>query len=445
MIAPPPLLAAPVSPATRALQRRAHDLIPGGCHTYAKGDDQFPENAPPFFVRGKGCHVWDADGNRYIEYGMGCRAVGLGHAYEPVLDAVRAALPLGTNFTRPHVIEVEAAEAFLDLVPAAEMVKFCKNGSDATTAAVKLARAATGRDRVALCGDHPFFSVDDWFIGTTPIDAGIPQSVKELSLTFRYNDLDSLRALFDAHPGEIAAVILEPAKYDAPEDGFLHKAKALCEQRGAVYILDEMIAGFRYHNGGGQTLYGVEPDLSTFGKAMGNGFAVSALAGKRELMELGGLRHDSERVFLLSTTHGAETHALAAFMAVAKIYQDEPVCETMAARGDLLRAGIEAAAKERGLSEFVPLFGPGCNLIFGNCGPDGQQDQAYRSLFIQELVKRGVFGPSLVISYSHTERDVEETVAAFDGAMEIYARALEDGAEEYLVGRPSQVVYRKYN
>ncbi|WP_145361220.1 glutamate-1-semialdehyde 2,1-aminomutase [Alienimonas californiensis] len=435
----------PVSPAARALQRRAHDLIPGGCHTYAKGDDQFPENAPPFFVRGEGCHVWDLDGNRYIEYGMGCRAVGLGHAYAPVLDAVRDALSLGTNFTRPHVIEVEAAEAFLEIVPGAEMVKFCKNGSDATTAAIKLARAATGRDLVALCGDHPFFSVDDWFIGTTPIDAGIPQSVKAQSLTFRYNDLASLRALFDAHPGEIAAVILEPAKYDAPGDGFLHKAQALCRERGAVYILDEMIAGFRYHNGGGQTLYGIEPDLSTFGKAMANGFSLSALAGKRELMELGGLRHDTERVFLLSTTHGAETHALAAFLAVAKIYQDEPVCETMADRGDLLRAGIEAAAKQRGLIEFVPIFGPGCNLVFGACGPDGQSDQAYRSLLIQELTKRGVFGPSLVISYSHSERDVEDTVAAFEGALDVYARALEDGVERHLVGQPSRVVYRKFN
>ena len=433
------------SPAARDLRARAHALIPGGCHTYAKGDDQFPELAPPFIVRGEGCHVWDVDGNRYIEYGMGCRAVALGHAFGPVVDAVREALSPGTNFTRPHPIEVECAEELLALVPGADMAKFCKDGSTATTAALKLARAHTGREKVALCGDHPFFAVHDWFIGTTAIDAGIPRCVKDLSLTFRYNDIDSLRALFEAHPGEIAAVILEPAKYDPPEHGFLHAVGDLCRDRGAVFVLDEMITGFRYHLGGAQALYGVVPDLSAFGKALGNGFAVSALVGKRELMELGGLRHGSERVFLLSTTHGAETHALAAAIAVMRTYRREPVIETLHARGTQLREGIERVAAEHGLAGHVPLFGPPCNLVFGARDPDGEPSQAYRTLLMQELIRRGVLGPSLVVSYSHTERDVEETVAAFDGAMTVYSRALEDGPERYLVGEPSDVVYRKYN
>ncbi|NNJ24984.1 3-aminobutyryl-CoA aminotransferase [Planctomycetes bacterium LzC2] len=434
-----------VSPATDALRERAHELIPGGCHTYAKGDDQLSANAPPFIVRGQGCHVWDADGNRFIEYGMGCRAVALGHAFPAVLDAVRKHLPTGTNFTRPHPIEVECAEELLGLIDGAEMVKFCKDGSTATTGALKLARAQTGREKVAVCGDHPFFAIHDWFIGTTPFDAGIPQCVKDLSLTFRYNDPESLRGLFEAHPGEIAAVILEPAKYDEPADGFLHKVQALCREHGAVFVLDEMITGFRYHLGGAQALYGVTPDLSTFGKALANGHSVSALVGKRSLMELGGLRHDRERVFLLSTTHGAETHALAAAIETMRVYQREPVIETMAERGAQLRDGIEAVARERGLFEAIPLFGPPCNLVFGARDRDGNASQEFRSLLIQELIRRGVLGPSLVISYSHSERDVEETVAAFDGAMEVYLRALEDGVGEYLVGPPSKSVYRKFN
>jgi glutamate-1-semialdehyde 2,1-aminomutase len=194
--------------ASRRLQRKAHALIPGGCHTYAKGDDQFPVLAPGFIARGAGCRVWDADGNDYIEYGMGNRAVGLGHAYPPVVKAAREALDQGSNFTRPSPIEVACAEELLALVPGAEMVKFCKNGSDATSAAVKLSRAYTGRDLVAICADHPFFSVDDWFIGTTPMNAGIPEATQQLTLSFRYNDIAGVHALFERHPRRIAACIL---------------------------------------------------------------------------------------------------------------------------------------------------------------------------------------------------------------------------------------------
>ena len=266
---------------SHVLQPKAHALIPGGAHTYAKGDDQYPEQAPSFIARGKGCHVWDIDGNEFIEYGMGLRAVGLGHAFEPVLQAAYKQMQLGSNFTRPAKIEVDAAEALLEIVDGADMVKFAKNGSDVTTAAVKLARAYTGRDLIAICGDQPFFSTDDWFIGTTEMDAGIPEAVAKLTLKFRYNDLASLADLFDQHPGKIACVVMEAETATAPTPGYLTQVKHLCEQRGAVLIFDEMITGFRWHIGGAQKFHGVVPHLSTFGKAMGNGFAVSALAGER--------------------------------------------------------------------------------------------------------------------------------------------------------------------
>ena len=430
---------------SRKLQRRSHGLIPGGAHTYAKGDDQFPELSPGFIVRGKGCHVWDPDGNEYIEYGMGCRAVALGHAYEPVVEAVRRELSNGTNFSRPSPIEVRCAEDLLGLIEGAEMAKFSKDGSAATTAAVKLARAVTGRDMIAICADHPFFATNDWFIGTTALDAGIPPSVKSLTVKFNYNDIESVRSLFEQYPGRLAGLIMEPAKYEDPRDNFLHETQKLCRENGSVFILDEMITGFRWHNGGAQKAYEIVPDLSTFGKALANGFSVSALVGKREIMELGGLFHDRERVFLLSTTHGAETHSLAAAIATMQVYKDEPVIETLHRQGERLATGLNTVIAAHGLRDHVRIIGRPCSLVFATLDADKKPSQACRSLLLQELIKRGILGQSLVISYSHTDEDVDRTIEAFDNALPIYKSALDIGVEHFLVGRPSQGVYRKFN
>jgi glutamate-1-semialdehyde 2,1-aminomutase len=430
---------------SRALQERAHRLIPGGCHTYAKGDDQYPLLAPGFIARGYGSHVWDVDGNEYIEYGQGNRCVALGHAYEPVVQVAYQAMLQGANFTRPAPIEVECAEIFLEMISGAEMVKFCKNGSDATTAALKLARAATGRSLVALCADHPFFSIDDWFIGTTALDAGIPQSVKNLTVTFNYNNIASLERLFAEHAGKIAAVILEPAKYDDPADDFLRKVQAVCREHGAVFILDEMITGFRWDNGGAQKVYGIIPDLTTFGKAMGNGFSVSALAGRGDLMERGGLRHAGERVFLLSTTHGAETHALAAAVEVMRIYQREPVIPTLYRQGERLARGLNESIARHDLCDNVQIVGRPCCLVYVTRDQERRPSQAFRTLLLQETIRRGVIAPSLVVSYTHSDEDIDRTIDAWDGAMSVYRRALQDGVDNYLVGPPSKTVYRKFN
>lgn len=428
------------------LREQSHSLIPGGSHTYAKGDDQYPVLAPGFIERGSGCHVWDADGNRYVEYGMGNRAVGLGHAYPPVRRAVEKTLRDGCNFTRPAKIEVECAETFLEVISGAEMVKFCKDGSDATSGAVRLARAYTGRDLIACCADHPFFSTDDWFIGTTAMNSGIPEAIRRLTVTFRYNDIASVHELFARYPGKIAGLILEPARADDPKDGFLNEVQRLCHEHGALFILDEMITGFRWHTGGAQELYGIVPDLSTFGKALANGFSVSALAGKREYMRLGGLEHtDRPRVFLLSTTHGAETHSLAAAIATMRIYQTEPVIEHLCSQGAKLRQGIEEAARQHGVSDQFKVVGrPSC-LAYATFDQHGQPSQAFRTLFLQETIRRGVLMPSLVVSYTHDSAAVAQTLEAVDEALAVYAKALEDGVERFLVGRPSQLVYRRFN
>jgi glutamate-1-semialdehyde 2,1-aminomutase len=426
---------------SRELQARIRRVIPGGSHTYAKGDDQFPQLAPGLIALGAGCHVWDADGNEFIEYGMGLRAVTLGHAYPPVVEAVRASLELGTNFTRPSIMELECAEAFLEIIDGADMVKFTKDGSSATTAAVKLARKHTGRDLVAMCAEHPFFSYDDWFIATTTMDGGIPAAALGESLRFGYNDLTGVRALFDAHPGQIAAAILEASRTEEPAPGFLPGLQALCRERGAVLIFDEMITGFRWNLHGAQKEYGVVPDLSTFGKALANGFALSAICGRRELMRLGSRERPGDDVFLLSTTHGAETPSLAAALKTMEIYRREPVVEHLHRQGQRLASGVREAARRRGLAEHVPLYGRACNLFYGTRDRDGRPSQALRTLFLQEIIRRGVIAPSFVVSYSHSDEDIDRTIEAVDGALGVYAQALEDGVDKHLVGGPSRVVF----
>jgi len=430
---------------SRRLQARSHAIIPGGSHTYAKGDDEFPEEAPGFITRGKGCHVWDADGNEFIEYGMGLRAVTLGHAFEPVVQAAYRQMQLGTNFTRPARIEVELAEAMLQVIDGAEMVKFAKNGSDVTTAAVKLSRAYTGRELVAVCGDQPFFSTDDWFICTTEMDAGIPRAIADLTLKFAYNDLGSLRTLFDQHPGQIACLVMEAETVTLTAPGYLNQVKQLCEEQGALLVFDEMITGFRWHVGGAQKFHGVVPHLSTFGKAMGNGFAIAALAGKREIMRLGGLEHDLPRVFLLSTTHGAETHALAASLETIRIYQEQNVVEFLWSQGERLRTLINQSIVANRLEGLFELRGRPCNLVYATLDQDHNPSQAYRTLFLQEMIRRGVIAPSFVVSFSHSDAEIDRTAEAVHTALVVYRKALEDGIDKYLTGRPVKPVNREYN
>jgi len=428
-----------------SLVERFHSRIPGGSHTYAKGDDQYPAHMLPYVARGEGCRMWDADGNEFIEWGMGLRSVTLGHAYPSVIEAARKAMHDGTNFIRPTLIELEAAEAFLDIIQGADMVKFSKDGSDATSGAVRVSRAYTGRDMVAKCANHPFFSVDDWFIGSTPMSAGIPEATRELTVTFRYNDIESVEELFARYPDRLACLILEPEKYDPPEDGFLRKLRDLCDRHGTVLIFDEMITGFRWHLGGAQAFYDVVPDLSSWGKALANGFSVSALAGKKEIMELGGLLHDRERVFLLSGTHAAETHGLAAALATMKVYREEPVIETLWKQGQRLADGLERAIVDQGLEEYIALFGRPCCLVYGTKDDQGKPSQPFRTLFLQEIMKRGVIAPSLIISYSHDDEAVDRTVEAFHGAFGVYRKALEEGIDGFLESRPVQPVWRTFN
>lgn len=427
-------------------QRFLHDMVPGGAHANARGSDQYPERMAPVVSHGEGARVFDVDGNWFVEYGAGLKSVTLGHGFEPVVRRVCEAARSGVNFTRPSVWELRAAERFLEMVPTAEMVKFAKNGSDVTTAAVKLARAATGRDLIAVCRTQPFFSIDDWFMSTTPMASGIPRVVRDLTVAFDYNDLESLKTLLDRYPGQIAAIVLEPATGTRePDPGFLEGVRELASRDGAVLIFDEMICGMRWSSAGAQAVYGVTPDLSTWGKGLGNGFSVSALAGTRELMERGGLNTDASRVFLLSNTHGAETTGLAAFLAVADEYAHRDVVAEMEAIGALLQRELEGAIAAAGMSEHISAFGRSSALVFGTRDAAGAPSQAYRALLLQELLRHGVLCQSLVVSAAHTEDDIAVTVEAFRRAIDVYARAIESRTTEgYLAGRPVAPAIREF-
>lgn len=428
------------------LQDRLHQLVPGGAHTFAKGSDQYPDGMAPVLVRGSGARVWDVDQNCFVEYGMGMRSVTLGHGYRPVVDAVQAVLADGISFSRPTEIELAAAEDFLALVPGADMVKFAKNASDATSAAVRLARAATGRDVVAFCRDQPYFSSQDWFVGSLPVNAGVPSATRALGRTFPYNDLDALRIVLESNERQVACVIMEAATaLCEPAPGYLEGVRRLCDQHGTVLIFDETITGFRWSQHGAQGVYGVTPDLSTWGKAMGNGFPISALAGRRELMEIGGLNTDRERVFLLSSTHGAETVSLAAFRAVVRAYAEADPIGTMEKQGAALATEIAAAVREAGVEDFVSTAGrPSC-MVFRTLDGDQNPSQLMRTLFLQETLLRGVLGQSYVISAAHTDEDVEWTVEAVRGALPTYRKALETGRPESMFdGPPVAPAHRRF-
>ena len=422
-----------------------HTLIPGGAHTYSKGDDQFPANAPSHIERGDGARVWDRDGNEYLDWCMGLRAVSLGYRFAPVIEAAVEQAWKGSNFGRPSYIETELAEDLTGLFPCAEMVKFAKNGSTVTTAAVKLARAYTGRDMVAICQDHPFFSYDDWFIGATAVPSGVPQAIRDLTVSFRYNDLTSLARLFADHPGKISCVILEPATTEPPHEGFLQGVAELCRKHGAVFILDEMVTGFRFHLNGAQTMYGVTPDLATFGKGMGNGFSVAALVGRREIMELGGLFHGKPRVFLISTTHGAENHSLAAARAVIRVFREQNVVDHMWRIGGLLVQGLNEAARDAGIERHFKAFGFACNPAYLIADESGVPSPALRTLFMQEMVKARVLMPYIAPAFAHGEAEVTRTVEAARKAMSVVARALDGGWERLLDGPPGKPVFREFN
>jgi spore coat polysaccharide biosynthesis protein SpsF len=385
---------------------------------------------------------------------MGLTSVSLGHGFPDVVQAVVSELSNGVNFQRPSILERTTAERFLDLLPVHDMIKFAKSGSIVTTAAVKLARAATGRSKVAFPGDHPFYSYDDWFIGKTQCNRGVPEEVSSLSLTFDSCNLDSLRNLFLAYPGEIACVISEPQKSGCgfgcscsmDVGQYLREAIELCHEFGALFILDEMITGFKTDFPGSITKFGLEPDMATWGKGIANGFAFCALTGKKEVMEIGGITNvGAEKVFLISTTHGGETHALAAANATIKVFEEHDVIGHNHAIGAQLISGCKELLVSKGMEKVVSVLSAPWFPVFGFHDINGNPSPGLRTLAMQEMISRGVlFQGAFAPCYSHSSEDVEYFIAAFEEMLSVLATAVDRGHEEFLFGNVAMPVFRKY-
>ena len=417
---------------SNALWERARGLIPAGTQTLAKGPTQFSDGvAPKYLVKGKGARVWDVDGNEYLDYNMGIGPIILGYCHPAVDDAIRAQLEDGITFSLMHPLEVELAELLRDCIPNTEAVRFSKTGCDVTSAAVRLARAFTGRDRILCCGYHGWH---DWYIGVTDRCAGIPEGVKALTHTVSYNDLESV---IDAVDEDVACVILEPFVFERENGSFLSGLRELCDRHGVLLIFDEMWTGFRCAVGGAQEFLGVRSDLSLFSKAMANGMPISAITGRGDVMAL------LEKDVFFYTTFGGEALSLAASVACIDFLRQNEVTARLAQSGQRLLNGLNDIIRERGL-DYVSVAGyPFRSLM--TFSPAAGDPLKLKTLVQQELIRRGILWSGIHnLCFSHTDADIDYTIAAFGEAFAVLEAAVATGrVDAELRGAPLQPVFRK--
>jgi glutamate-1-semialdehyde 2,1-aminomutase len=400
------------------LLKKALSLIPLASQTFSKSYIQYPmENAPRFADKGEGCYLIDVDGNKYIDLVSSLAAVILGYCDKDVDDAVIKQVRKGSIFSLPHELEVELAQKIINISPNAEQVRFGKNGSDATTGAIRLARAITKRDRVAVCGYHGWH---DWFIGSTTRNLGVPKAVVELTLAFSYNDISSLEQILDAFPGQFAAVMLEPENISAPETDFLSQVKELTKKHGALLIFDETITGFRFKLGGAQEKYGVTADLVTYGKAMANGYPISALAGPKEYMKY------IENVFF-SFTFGGEALSLSASCATLDKLKRFDVPSLIYKRGSTLKSALQKLVVENRIEFFCDITGdPTWSFVIFK-DYNGATSWEIKTLFMQEMLRRNVLTlGSHNLNYSHDEAIITELLKVYSEVFPIIQNAVEE-------------------
>lgn len=420
---------------SQRLLKKASTLIPGGSQTFSKAPNQFVRGVTPVYVeRAEGCRLWDVDGNEYVDFPLSLGPIILGHKDPDVDAAVRTQLDKGTTFSLPHRLEVEVAELLIKTVPCAEMARFGKNGSDVTAAAVRIARAFTGRDIVACCGYHGW---QDWYIGTTTRSLGVPKAVRELTKSFDYNDAASLEILFAENPGRIACVIMEPIGVVEPKPGFLKAVAEIARKNGAVFIFDEVVTGFRLALGGAQEYYGVTPDLACFAKAMANGYPVSAVVGRSDLMM------KCEDIFF-SSTFGGEALSLAAANATIKKLKSHKVIPHLWRQGQKIQDAFNADSRRLGIAQ-VDCIGLAPHTVVRFRDSTGADSLAMRSLFQQELIKRGIlFLTGYNICFAHDDDTISAAIQANREALEILATAMKAGDVEKLLEGPCvEAVFRK--
>jgi glutamate-1-semialdehyde aminotransferase len=418
-----------------AMLARARRSIPGASQTLSKGASMFVEGAfPAFLARGRGCRVWDVDGGEYIDYLLGLASITLGYAYPAVTEAVARQLGEGSIFSLPHPIEVEVAERLIELIPCAEWVRFLKTGSEANSAAIRVARAHTGRDVVLYCG---YAGWHEWYAVTTPRSKGIPKDFARFIAPFNYNDLPSLGRALDEHYGNVAAVIMEAALIDSPAPGFLEGVKKAAHDHGALLIFDEIVTGFRWAIGGAQEHFRVVPDLATFGKGMANGLPLSAIVGRAELAR------QFEEVFV-SSTFGGDTLALAAARATIDEYRQKPVIAHLWAAGRRFQEGFRRAVGRTGVPAECIGFPVHPKIVFRHA--NDEMNRMLMSLFLQETARRGLIFhfAGINVSFSHSDSDVDESLEACEAVLGIIREALADGrVAERLEGRPYGEVFKR--
>lgn len=418
------------------LLSRAYNAIPSASQTFSKGPNQWARGSSPHFLEsGEGAWVWDVDGNKYLDWLMALGPISLGYQ-NPVVDrAITDQLRKGIVFSQMNRLEVEVAEMLIDRIPCAEMVRFGKNGSDATSAAVRVARAYTGRDVILVCGYHGW---QDWYIGTTTRHLGVPEAVRALTETFRYNDIASLKTLFDKHDGRVACVVMEGIGVEEPKDGFLSEVAALCRRNGSLLIFDEIVAGFRVAIGGAHEFYKIEPDLACFGKAMANGMPLSAVVGRRPVMEM------FDRIFF-SGTFGGECLSLAACRATIEVFEREDVINHMWRTGQQLSDGINTLIRKHDLASEVVLLGLPPRSVLGFPSQNEGETLARRTLIMQECVKRGLlYFCSHLPTASHRSPELQFTLGVLDEALAMLRKAISSGdVAKFLDGPPVEPIFRK--
>ena len=415
------------------LLARAEQSIPLGSQTFSKSKTAYPYSVSPFFVeRGNGCQVWDVDNNQYTDFVSGLLSISLGYCDADVDAAVLEQLKSGVTFSLPHRLEMEVAEMIIDMVPCAEMVRFGKNGSDATSAAIRLARAYTGNEHIAVCGYHGW---QDWYIGSTTRDLGVPESTKALTHTFQYNNIDSLKKILDQN--RFAAVIMEPMNLAYPENDFLQAVKDLCHQHSALLVFDEMITGFRFAKGGAQQLFDVTPDLATFGKGMANGYPVSAVVGRKDVMML------MEDIFF-SGTFAGETLSLAATKAALTKINSKNVLAHIHTIGEQLIKGLQQIVTDMGEPEWLNICGhPSWSFLqIFDCAP--YSSWQLKSLFLQEMAQRGMLlGGGHNLNYSHQSEDIEALLNAYREILPLLAKTIsQENFEQVFQGEILQPLFK---
>jgi glutamate-1-semialdehyde aminotransferase len=419
---------------SRSLLARAERVIPSATQTFSKGPNQWVRGVSPhYLVRGDGAWVWDADGNKYLDYLMALGPIILGYANQRVNEAVMRQIADGPVFSQMHPLEVEVAEMLVDLIPCAEMVRFAKNGSDVTTGAVRAARAYTGREHVACCGYHGWH---DWYIGTTTRNDGVPEPVRALTHGFAYNNVDSLKRIFAQH--EVAAVVMEPIGVEDPKPGFLQAIRELCTINGAVLVFDEVVTGFRLNLGGAQAHFGVTPDIACFGKAMANGWPLAAVVGRRDIMMT------FDRIFF-SGTFGGDAVSLAACKATLEELNAHAALDHIWAVGEKLKAGLSNLIDRHGLNEAVRVIGPPVRSVMTFPGCEEREALVRRSFVMQECVKRGLlYFCSQVPCFAHGDEEIRFTLDVFEEVMPLVAAAFQaNDFASRLQGVPVEPIFRK--